>query len=115
MHLSIYYSNEIKIAFSNAGNYWLKIQYLQYKIDRSFIHTRDTMEASKIIDELWSNKKKFVKTFSFSSASSCITSGSESLSNEELELEIQMEKSKSISLTLIELNLEQDTSDDRDQ
>ena len=41
MHLSIYYSNEIKIAFSNAGNYWLKIQYLQYKIDRSFIHTHE--------------------------------------------------------------------------
>ena len=52
LHITIYYSNEIKIAFSNTGNYRLKPQYAKFKIDRSFIHTRDTMEPSKIIHVL---------------------------------------------------------------
>ena len=70
-------------------------------MNKQTIHTRDTMEPSKIIDELWSNQTNFIKTFSSSSGSSRITSGSESLSNEKIE--IQTDKSKSISLTLIEL------------
>ena len=70
-------------------------------MNKQTIHTRDTMEPSKIIDELWSNQTNFIKKFSSSSGSSCITSGSESLSNEKIE--IQTDKSKSISLTLIEL------------
>ena len=61
LHLSIYYCNEIKIAFANAGNYRLKPEFRMYHIDVKWIKTRDSVEPNEIIKLLKQDKTAFNK------------------------------------------------------
>ena len=46
--LSIYYCNEIKLGFSNTGQYRLKQEFVKYFIQKNMILLRETMEPNSI-------------------------------------------------------------------
>ena len=60
-HLSIYYSNEIKLGFANNGNYRLKSEFHKYAIPRSMILTRATTNPATLIQDLLKNPDDFQK------------------------------------------------------
>lgn len=84
--LSIYYSNEILLGFANKGEYKLKPEYIDSKIDAKYIITREVREPTEIIKELIQNPGDFLKLAGIASqntseSNSQVSSRTESESN----------------------------------
>ncbi|CAF1000728.1 unnamed protein product [Brachionus calyciflorus] len=65
--LSIYYCNEIQLAFCTQGNYTLKSAYNSLQMDKNFINLRDTQSPDKILDEVLASNELLTSHSSSSS------------------------------------------------
>ena len=59
MHLSIYYCNEIKLGFSNTGQYRLKQEFVKYFIQKNMILLRETIKPNSILKKLLDDQEEF--------------------------------------------------------